>query len=140
MRMKTILMAFLALSCLLPSACGIGTYGPADVDSRQFQDVVVPAGFRLRDVAHESFSREEATWRYGRFVYAGSTKIDDASAYVQRRMPQHSWSMVREDVGEEDDDVRLRFERGIYSADYHFTRQDGTTHMVVDYSTDYSRR
>jgi hypothetical protein len=39
-----------------------------------------------------------------------------------------------------DDGVRLRFERGIYSADYLIRRQDGVTHMLVDYATDYSRR
>jgi hypothetical protein len=109
------------------------------VNSRQFQDVVVPSGFRLRDGSNQSFSREEATWRHGRFVYLGSEYVAEATAYVQQHMPRHSWQMVSNDAIA-DEGVKLRFERGIYSADYKISRQDGVTHMVVDYATDYSRR
>jgi hypothetical protein len=99
----------------------------------------VPSGFRLRDRSNESYSREEATWRHARFVYSGSEYVAEASAYVKQHMPRHSWQMVSNEAIA-DDGVRLRFERGIYSADYLIRRQDGTTHMVVDYATDYSRR
>jgi hypothetical protein len=58
---------------------------------------------------------------------------------VQGRMPHHSWKLISQETVE-DDGVHLRFERGIYSADYLISRRDGTTHMVVDYATDYSRR
>lgn len=136
---KTFLNAFLCAVGVALSACQSGPIGPESVDSRQFQDVVVPAGFRLLDRAHESFSREEATWRQGHFVYSGSSRVDDAAAYVQLRMPQHNWAMVEEQALE-DAGKRLRFERGIYSADYTFHRADGQTRMVVDYATDYSRR
>lgn len=139
MTTKTILTAFLLTFYLVPTACQIGGNGSSAVNSRQFQDVVVPSGFRLKDEAHESFSREEATWRHGRFVYSGSDYVEEASAYVKRHMPRHDWKMVSNETTE-DDVVRLRFERGIYSADYLIRRQDGTTHMVVDYATDYSRR
>lgn len=139
MTTKTILTAFLLTFCLVPSACQMSANGPSAVNSRQFQDVVVPSGFRLRDRAHESFSREEASWRHGRFVYAGSDYVAEASAYVKQHMPRHSWQMVSNEAIAEDG-VRLRFERGIYSADYLIRRLDGTTHMVVDYATDYSRR
>lgn len=139
MSKKTILTAFLALSCLVATACQTGSNEPSGVDSRQFQDVVVPSGFRLRDRAHESSSREEATWRLGHFEYSGSANVEVASAYVQGRMPLHNWNLISKEVVE-DDGVRLRFERGIYSADYLISRRDGTTHMVVDYATDYSRR
>ncbi len=127
------------LACLLAAACRTGPDPDALVDSRQFQDVVVPAGFRLKDRAHESFSREEATWRQGHFVYSGLTGIDEAAAYVLQRMPQHSWQVVAEEKPEPDT-WRLRCDRGIYSADYVFRRSDGTTEMVVDYATDYARR
>jgi len=139
MTTKTILAAFLVMFCLVASGCQTGANGPTGVNSRQFQDVVVPDGFRLRDRAHESFSREEATWRHGRFVYSGSAYVNEASAYVQGRMPHHSWKLISQEAVAEDG-VRLRFERGIYSADYLISRRDGTTHMVVDYATDYSRR
>tara|TARA_R110002072_G_scaffold206029_1_gene363799 strand:- start:8045 stop:8464 length:420 start_codon:yes stop_codon:yes gene_type:complete len=139
MTTKTILTAFLLTFCLVPSACQMGAIGPSAVDSHQFQDVVVPSGFRLRDRAHQSFSREEATWRHGRFVYSGSEYVAEASAYVKQQMPRHNWQMVGSEAVA-DDGVRLSFERGIYSADYLIRRLDGTTHMVVDYTTHYSRR
>lgn len=125
--------------CVVVPSCEVGPGGADGVDSRQFQDVVVPAGFRLRDRAHESFSREDAGWRQGHFVYLGTVTINDAATYVLRRMPQHSWQMVSEEQVDEDG-IRLRFERGIYSADYLFSRKDGTTQMIVDYATDYSKR
>ena len=109
------------------------------VHAVQFQDVVVPTGFRLQDQAHESHSREEANWRQGHFVYSGPTGLEEALGYVKQRMPQHSWRIVAEEaVGETG--KRLLFERGIYSAEYTFQRRDGSTQMVVVYTTDYSRR
>lgn len=109
------------------------------VDAVQFQDVVVPDGLRLRDRAHESYSREEAGWRHGHFEYVGQTDVQAAADYVRARMPQHNWSKVQDTV-EAEAGVRLRFERGIYRADYAFTRGEGSTIMVVDYTTDYARR
>jgi len=139
MTTKTILTALLAFCWLLPSSCQIGPNGPSEVDSRQFSDVVVPDGFKIRDRVHESFSRQEATWRHGRFVYVGTPYVEEATAYVRGQMPRHSWKLVSQE-SIDDAGVRLRFERGIYSADYLFSRRDGTTRMVVDYATDYSRR
>ncbi len=139
MTTKTMLTALLTLCCLLPTACQMAPDGPSEVDSRQFSDVVVPDGFRITDRTHESYSREEATWRHGRFQYAGNSYVAEASAYVRGQMPRHSWKLVSQQPID-DAGVRLRFERGIYSADYLFSRRDGTTHMVVDYATDYSRR
>lgn len=138
MTTKTILTAFLLTFCMVATSCQIGSGGSSAVGSRQFKDVVVPAGFQLRDREHESFSREEATWRHGRFIYSGRDQVDSASAYVQRRMPQHSWKLVSQEAVDENG-VRLRFERGIYSADYMISKREGLTQMVVDYSTDYSR-
>ena len=127
-----------ALSLML-AACQSEPGATFGVDSRQFQDVVVPAGFRLNDGAHESYSREDASLRQGHFLYAGSLPIDDAASYVLQRMPQHSWRLVHQDSSEEAG-VHMRFERGVYAADYVLSRVDGRTQMVVDYSTDYSRR
>ncbi len=127
-------------SLLLFGACETSDQGHGDgVTSGQFQDVVVPTGFRLRDAAHESFSREEAGWRQGHFVYLGAVKIEEALGYVRQRMSQHSWTMVAEGAVDEAGTL-LRFERGVYSADYTFLRRDGSTEMVVDYATNYSRR
>jgi hypothetical protein len=108
------------------------------VSATQFQDVVVPTGLRLQDAAHQSYSREEAGWRHGQFEYVGSTSVEEAANYVRQRMPQHSWTIVADEVGQEG--TRLRFERGIYSAEYSFQRRDGSTAMTVAYRTDYSRR
>jgi hypothetical protein len=139
---RAIAAALLAISCASLAACRSSGEG-LGVESRQFQDVVVPAGFQLRDRAHESFSREEATWRQGHFVYVGGARVDEAASYVQQRMPQHGWQVMPGQTPEqvpEGDEVRLRFERGIYAADYLFRRTEGSTHMIVDYTTDFSRR
>jgi hypothetical protein len=109
------------------------------VSATQFQDMVVPAGLRLRDNAHESYSRQEAGWRLGHFVYEGSTGIEEAMGYVRERMPQHNWAKVR-DESTADEVTHLRFERGVYSADYTFQRRAGLTRMTVVYNTDYTRR
>ncbi|MBX3462633.1 MAG: hypothetical protein KF830_05650 [Planctomycetes bacterium] len=109
------------------------------VAATQFQDMVVPAGLRLRDSANESYSRQEASWRLGHFVYEGTGSVEAAVNYVRQRMPQHNWSKVRDEVAE-GEVSHLGFERGIYSADYTFQRRDGITRMTVDYRTDYSRR
>jgi hypothetical protein len=109
------------------------------VSAVQFQDVVVPSGMQLRDEAHESHSRDDAGHKQAHYVYTGQTRVEDAIAYVRERMPQHNWTVVSEDKGD-DTGVRIRFERGIYRADYSFTRSEGATVMVVDYSTDFSRR
>ncbi|MBL9079285.1 MAG: hypothetical protein JNL08_17420 [Planctomycetes bacterium] len=108
------------------------------VTASQFQDMVVPAGMRLRDGTNESYSRQEAGWRLGHFVYEGPTAVDEAMGYVRQRMPQHNWQKV-EDKASENEPARLRFERGIYTAEYTFERREGATHMVVRYTTDYSR-
>ena len=108
------------------------------VSAAQFQDMVVPDGFRLRDAAHESYSREEVGWRHGHFVYSGSDAMEAALGYVRQNMPRHSWQIVKDEVV--NNAVHLRFERGVYSADYTFSRSDGATQMVIAYTTDYSRR
>ncbi len=108
------------------------------VSATQFQDMVVPDGFRLRDDAHESYAREEGGWRHGHFVYSSNGDLEPALNYVRQNMPRHRWQIMKDDVVE--GAVHLRFERGAYSADYTFIRREGATQMVVEYSTDYSRR
>jgi len=133
------MLAALLLGGLVASACQMGPGMDDGVDSLQFQDVVVPAGFRLQDKTHESYSREVGSWRDATFIYEGNGQIEEAASYVLTRMPQHSWEKVDEqalDAGQR----QIRFERGIYSADYKFTRQDGTTQMVVEYATHYDKR
>lgn len=130
-----VLAAWLASCATDPAADGVSAV--------QFQDVVVPSGLRLRNEAHESYSREEASWRQAHYVYVGQTDIATAAAYVRERMPQHSWSKVRDEDNKESG-LQLGFERNIYRANYTFTRGDGTTIMIVDYTTvfatDASRR
>ena len=134
-------------NCLPLVACVVAVSGCASPDPTtaygvsavQFQDVVVPAGLQLRDAAHESHSRVEAAWRKAHFIYSGQTTVQAAASYVRERMPQHNWTMVGEEPVEESG-VKLRFERGVYSAEYVFSRADGATQMVVDYDTQFQRR
>jgi hypothetical protein len=121
------------------SGCASDPATTDGVSAVQFQDVVVPTGLRLRSGAHESYSREEASWRHGHFEYVGPTDVRAAADYVRERMPQHSWAKVQ-DTAPTEASFQLRFERGIYRADYNLTRSDGATVMVVDYTTDFSRR
>lgn len=134
-RPRLTLVAGLLLACACQSNAAREGYG---VTAVQFQDVVVPTGLILRDRANESYSREEAGWRQGHFVYSGPTDMAVALSYVRERMPQHSWQIVADEAV--DETVSLRFVRGIYSADYTFARREGATHMVVTYNTDHSRR
>lgn len=128
-----------ALFLVLVAACATDPAATDGVTAVQFQDVVVPTGLRMRNGAHESYSREEAGWRHGRFEYVGPTDVQAAADYVRERMPQHSWSKILDEAAAEAG-VRIRFERGLYRADYTFTRSEGATVMVVDYTTDYARR
>jgi hypothetical protein len=135
------LLRLIFLPALLAVAGGCETSGSGDglgVGASQFQDVVVPAGLRLQDAAHQSYSREESGWRHGQFVYSGAMAIEEAMGYVRQRMPQHNWTIVADEADEQR--ALLRFERGIYSAEYTFQRRDGSTQMVVAYRTDYTRR
>ncbi|MBL8752435.1 MAG: hypothetical protein JNK15_03960 [Planctomycetes bacterium] len=126
-----------ALSCLF-AACATDP-NDAGASAVQFQDVVVPSGLRLRDEANESYSRDESGWRQGHFVYSGQIDVAAAANYVRERMPQHKWTKVQDEQTQEAG-LRLRFERGIYRAEYAFTRAEGSTTMVVDYTTNHSRQ
>jgi len=142
MNIRTALpLPILASAVLAMCATGCATKAEREghgVSVTQFQDMVVPTGFQLQDAAHESYSREEVGWRDGHFVYSGAPSLETALGYVRQHMPRHSWQIVKDETVNEA--VHLRFERGIYSADYTFSRRDGATQMVVVYNTDYSRR
>jgi hypothetical protein len=110
------------------------------VSAIQFQDIVVPSGLTLQERLHESHSVEEGSWRHGHFEYLGSTKLEEASAHVLQRMPQHSWSLVTD---EKPDQVsrKLKFVRGRYVATYTIRMEDtGFTRMVIDYRTEVTPR
>jgi hypothetical protein len=119
-------------------ACAVEPDESTTVQAVQFQDVVVPSGLTIREGQHQSYSREEAGWRHGRFEYAGQVEVATAANYVRERMPQHGWSKAQDEAA--DAATKIRFERGIYRADYTFSRSEGATVMVVDYTTDYTRR
>ena len=136
---STLHLAAFAFGLLAFGSCQNGPDDGPAVDSRQFQDVAVPDGFRLRDRHHESWSREDASFRRGHFVYVGPASIEAAATYGLQRMPHHSWQLL-EDGEATEAGKSMRFERGIYSAVYQFTHGEGVTQMVVDYDTDYTRR
>lgn len=136
-----------SVSCVALVVCAVALSSCASPDPAtaygvsavQFQDVVVPAGMTLRDSAHESHSRVEAAWRKAHFIYTGQPSVQAAVAYVRERMPQHNWTMVTEEQMEEGG-VKIRFERGVYSAEYVLSRTEGATLMVVDYDTQFQHR
>ena len=131
--------ALAAISAVLAlSACNVEPDESTTVQAVQFQDVVVPDGMRIREGTHQSYSREEAGWRHARFEYFGQKDVPAAADYVRERMPQHGWSKMQDEASEAG--LKIRFERGIYRADYTFARNEGATVMVVDYTTDYTRR
>lgn len=105
----------------------------------QFQDVVVPDGMLIHDKFSESYSREEQGWRSGHFVYSGDLTIEEACTHVLHRMPQHAWSLVTDDKNVENA-RRLKFARGRSTVEYALERQDGVTHMVIDYKTQIPSR
>jgi hypothetical protein len=107
--------------------------GGVGVSAIQFQDVVVPSGMTLQDNYHESWSLEEAGYRSGHFVYRGAPRVEDASAYVLDRMPQHAWSLSGDET--KDKARVLRFTRGVYEAEYSLQRVEGVTQIVVEYRT-----
>lgn len=137
---KTLALAILAFApCSLLSGCASEPQPDETVTASQFKDVVVPAGLRLVDDAHQSHSVEASSWRLGHFVYAGTMRRDDAVSYVRQRMPQHNWVLAGEEAIDENT-TRLLFTRGHYAAEYKFHRLEGRLRMVVDYRTDYTTR
>jgi hypothetical protein len=110
--------------------------GASSVGSEQFRDVIVPAGLRLQNDAHQSYALEAASWRHGRYVYLGRVRMDDAVAYIKQRAPQHNWQVVGES-GANDPQTMLRLERKPHTATYSFTLSGGQLTMMVDYRTDY---
>jgi len=133
------LVALVAVAGLFGSCATEQPRESDGVSASQFKDVVVPAGLRLLDGAHESHSIEASGWREGHFLYTGTVPGEEAANYVRQRMPQHNWELVVDERVDENT-TRLRFLRGHYAAEYRFIRQDGRTQMVVDYQTDYARR
>lgn len=129
-----------ATALLVVALAACATDSASDgVTAVQFQDVVVPTGMRLKDDGHASYSTEAATYRKGRFEYVGPTDLEAAASYVRERMPQHSWTKLQDGPVAEAA-LRLQFERGIYRADYTFTRSEGVTVMVVDYTTNFTSK
>ncbi len=134
--MKTrgmLLSALLGLTSLSSCASTIppGGYG---VNAIQFSDVVVPDGMSLRQGEDESYTLEVGNWRSGHLVYGGTAQVTAVSSYVLERMPQHAWELTVEEAPDEQN-RRLRFERGDYVAEYNIRRRENLTTMIVDYTT-----
>lgn len=126
------------LLLLLLAACRSSE--PSDgfgVRAIQFQDVVVPDGFRLGPDSNSNVGA--GGYRFGRFVYTGTPRVEDASAYVLDRMPQHAWTLASNSAPDQFSRV-LRFNRGSYQATYTIRREEGITRIVVDYVTEIESR
>ena len=105
-----------------------------EVSAAQYQDVPVPAGFRIIDRQHESHSLSVDRYRFGTFHYLGSSPVDTAVSYVLERMPQHAWSLLERD-GQGSDAQRMVFEREDYRVEYRVRRQESRTFIDVDLRT-----
>ena len=68
------------------------------VSSSQFSDIPVPDGMKLQDHPSTTNSNEASGWRYGNFVYSGSTSLEAATSYMQQRMPFHNWTLSKDEV------------------------------------------
>lgn len=105
------------------------------VSVEQFQDLPVPADFRLREDRHQSHSqRIGSEYRYADLVYAGNEEIDDVVSYVIERMPQHAWKLISRQ-GETTADQVLTFERDVYNARYRVWRTESATMLSVELRT-----
>lgn len=127
-----VLAALALASCQAPRAGGAPESG---VTALQFQDIPVPDGMTLRESPRYSHSREVGEYRYGDFVYVGLVPIADVSAYLQERMPQHSWQLM-DHQSDEKGNEKLVFRRGHYTAECSLTRtEQKTTRMDIDVRT-----
>jgi hypothetical protein len=54
-----------------------------------FEDIPVPAGFKLERKTSYSFQND--TTRVGRLVYEGRGSINQVLAFYQQQMPLHGW-------------------------------------------------
>ncbi len=105
-----------------------------EVSAAQFQDVPVPAGFRIIDRHHESHSLSLDKYRFGAYRYLGSGAVDSAVSYALARLPQHAWQLIERD-GQGTDAQRLVFEREDYRVEYRVRRQESRTLIDVDIRT-----
>lgn len=133
MKTRGMLLMGLALASLTGCESTIppGGYG---VSAIQFSDVVVPDGMRLRQGEDESYTLEVGKWRSGHLVYGGTAQLTAVSSYVLERMPQHAWELTADEAPDEQN-RRLRFERGDYVAEYNIRRRENLTTMIVEYTT-----
>jgi hypothetical protein len=93
-----------------------------EVSAAQFQDIPVPAGFRIVDRHHESHSLALGQdYRFGLYRYLGSDAVDTAVSYVLERMPQHAWTLTERE-GQGTDAQRRVFERLDDRAEYRIRR------------------
>lgn len=106
-----------------------------EVSAAQFQDIPVPAGFRIIDGRHESHSLALGQgYRFGVYRYMGSSPVEATVSYVLERMPQHAWSLTERD-GQGTDAQRMVFQREDYRAEYKIRRQESRTLLDVDVLT-----
>lgn len=54
-----------------------------------FEDIPIPAGFRLK--RKESYSFQNDVTRVGHLVYKGHSSINNVLAFYQQQMPLHGW-------------------------------------------------
>lgn len=105
-----------------------------DISAAQFQDLPIPAGFRIIDRHHESHSLALGRYRFGVYRYLGSAPVDASVGYVLDRMPQHAWALSERD-GQGTDAQRLLFERDDHRVEYRIHRQESRTLIDVDVRT-----
>ena len=75
------------------SSSGYSQQGATGMSSiLKFEDVPVPAGFRLID--NESFTFQNDRMRVGLLKYAGSPDANRVVAFYKEQMPMYNWDLI----------------------------------------------
>lgn len=114
---------------------GEPAYGSNGVSAIQFKDLPVPAEFRLLERFHESDSVQAGDYRYGNFTYRGQPSIAEASAFLESRMPQHSWRLIDSQANDDGTERELVFRRNPYTATCQLSQHDSLTELRIQLRT-----
>jgi hypothetical protein len=105
-------LAVLLLSLGALGCAGVDRDGTTEAASGQtpvqFSDIPVPDGMRLQQDLNQSHSYEVGGFRVADFHYFGNLPVDEIAAYMEARMPQHSWTLREQRAGEERELVFVR--------------------------------
>lgn len=101
------------------------------VSVEQFQDLPVPAAFRLVDDHHESHTLRVGEYRFASLQYRGTAPVDEVVSYLMQRLPQHAWQVVSR-TSDSPEQQQVVVERPGYRAHYSVQREESITFIDVE--------